>query len=128
VSRYYRSSFGGFGPGGWSPAVKTLIIICSITWILQIIDRIAGGSASFFSTFGLTPALVTHRFYLWQLVTYIFLHSPGDIFHILFNMLGLWMFGTELERLWGTREFTKYFFICGIGAGLTTILLSPTPL
>ena len=47
---------------------------------------------------GLTPASVTHNFYLWQLVTYIFLHDTGQWFHILFNMLGLWMFGSELER------------------------------
>jgi len=123
VSRYYSSSFGGIGPGGWSPAVKTLIIICSTAFVLTAFASIAGGGAFFNSTFGLTPAKVTHSGYLWQLVTYIFLH--GGFLHILFNMLALWMFGTELERYWGTREFTKFFFICGIGAGLITVLVSP---
>ena len=44
---------------------------------------------------------------------------------ILFNMFALWMFGSELERTWGTREFTKFFFICGIGAGISSVLVSP---
>ena len=60
---------------------------------------------------------------MWQLVTYIFLH--GGFFHILFNMFGLYMFGSELEATWGTREFAKFFFICGIGAGILTVIASP---
>ena len=56
----------------------------------------------------------------------MFLH--GGIGHLLINMLSLWMFGTELERTWGTRFFTKYYFITGIGAGLTTLLWSISPL
>ena len=51
---------------------------------------------------------------VWQLVTYMFLH--GGVFHILFNMLALWMFGAELERIWGTRYFLKFYFVTGIGA------------
>jgi len=69
---------------------------------------------------GLLPALVWHELYLWQLFTYIFLH--GDIPHILFNLLALWMFGGELENLWGSRRFLFYFFFCGIGAGMITVL------
>ena len=69
------------------------------------------------SKFGLTPWDVTHNGYIWQLVTYIFLHDTRNILHILFNMLGLWMFGSELEQIWGSRQFTKFFFVCGIGAG-----------
>ena len=48
--------------------------------------------------------------------------------HILFNMLPLWMFGTDLERTWGTRFFTKYLFITGLGAAATTLLVSISPL
>ena len=69
---------------------------------------------------GLLPGLVWHELYLWQLFTYIFLH--GDIPHILFNLLALWMFGGELENLWGSRRFLFYFFFCGIGAGIITVL------
>jgi membrane associated rhomboid family serine protease len=123
VSRY-RSTFSGFGIGGWTPAVKILIISCVVAFFLQIFDALSG-NPSFIYKFGLSPALVTQHFYLWQLVTYIFLHDTHQWFHIIFNMLGLWMFGSELERLWGTRQFTKFFFICGIGAGLLTVMLSP---
>ena len=64
---------------------------------------------------------MVHSFTVWQLVTYLFLH--GGIWHLLFNMLTLWMFGMQLERDWGTRRFLKYYFICGIGAGLCDVLL-----
>jgi membrane associated rhomboid family serine protease len=55
----------------------------------------------------------------------MFLH--GGVFHLLFNMLALWMFGTELERLWGTRYFLKFYFVTGIGAGVLTVLFSLLP-
>ena len=65
------------------------------------------------------------RLWLWQLGTYMFLH--GGLFHILFNMLALWMFGAELERIWGTRYFLKFYFVTGIGAGILTVLFSLLP-
>ena len=117
MSRYYRSSFGSFGPGGITPAVKTLIIICVAGFVLQMVGGLSVGRL------GLIPSDVIYHLALWQLVTYIFLH--GDIFHILFNMLGLWMFGTDLERLWGTKAFARCFFICGIGGAVFKTLLSP---
>jgi membrane associated rhomboid family serine protease len=55
----------------------------------------------------------------------MFLH--GGLFHILFNMLALWMFGTELERIWGTRYFLKFYFLTGIGAGALTVVFSLLP-
>src|SRR5437870_5947448 len=123
MSTRFRSRYGGFGiGGGWTPAVKTLVIACVIGFFLQIFDRFAG-APSFTYKFGLVPAEVTQNYYLWQLVTYIFLH--GGFFHILFNMFGLYMFGGELEATWGTRQFTKFFFICGVGAALTSVVASP---
>jgi len=76
--------------------------------------------------FGLRPAAVVGDFWIWQPFTYMFLH--GGIFHILFNMLALWMFGVELERMWGSRYFTKFYFVAGAGAALTTLVLSLVPL
>jgi len=122
----FRSRYGSFGiGGGWTPAIKTLVIACVIGFLIQVFDQFAGtpGSPSFAYKFGLVPQDVTQRYYFWQVVTYIFLH--GGFFHILFNMFGLYMFGSELEATWGTREFTKFFFICGIGAALTSIVASP---
>jgi membrane associated rhomboid family serine protease len=73
---------------------------------------------------GLQPQAVFEQFALWQPVTYMFLHDIGGVGHILINMLSLWMFGTELERTWGTRFFTKYYFVTGIGAAATSLILS----
>jgi membrane associated rhomboid family serine protease len=119
MSSRFRSRYEGYGIRPWTPAVKIIIITCIAVFLL---DGLPGGP-SFTNKFGLTPSLVIHNFYLWQLVTYVFLH--GSLMHILFNMLALWMFGSELESTWGTRQFTKFFFICGVGAGLLSVLLSP---
>jgi len=73
--------------------------------------------------FGLVPVLVWKKYFLWQLFTYIFLH--GGFSHILFNLLALWMFGGELENYWGSRKFLFYFFFCGVGAGICTVVFSP---
>jgi membrane associated rhomboid family serine protease len=124
MSARFRSRYGGFGiGGGWTPAVKTIVIACVVGFLLRIFDQLSG-SPSFIYKFGLVPADVTQNLYLWQLVTYIFLH--GGFFHILFNMFGLYMFGSELELTWGTRQFTKFFFICGVGAAITSIIVSPS--
>jgi membrane associated rhomboid family serine protease len=74
---------------------------------------------------GLVPALVVERGWIWQPFTYMFQH--GGLFHLLFNMLALWMFGVELERLWGTRFFARFYLICGLGAAATTMLVSFLP-
>jgi membrane associated rhomboid family serine protease len=74
---------------------------------------------------GLLPADFVAQLRIWQPATYMFLHA--NLFHLLFNMLALWMFGTELERLWGQRYFLKFYFVCGIGAGLLTIVFSFLP-
>ena len=106
------------GPGGISPAVKLLLIT---NVVLFFMNMIVGDAMTL--RLGLSPQAVFEQMALWQPVTYMFLHSTGGIGHILFNMLALWMFGTELERTWGTRFFTKYYFITGIGAAATTMAL-----
>ncbi len=117
--RIYR--FGNYRQGlstyGWSPMVKTLILTNVIVFLFEYIPI-----SDIVRTFGLVPALVTQRLYLWQLFTYMFLH--GGFFHLLFNMFVLWMFGSEIERMWGSREFLRYYFITGIGAGILTVLTS----
>lgn len=59
----------------------------------------------------------------WRLVTYLFLH--GGLWHLVFNMFALWMFGMPVESQWGGREFVKYYFLCGLGAALTSIAITP---
>ena len=110
----YRFSFGY----GLTPVIKKLLIIMGAMFLLQMI--VSGWMTLYL---GLVPILVWKKFYLWQLVTYMFLH--GGITHLLFNLLGLWMFGGELENYWGSKKFLKFFLFCGIGAGLATVLLTP---
>jgi rhomboid family protein len=74
---------------------------------------------------GLIPYELFHRVEVWRLATYMFLHA--GVWHLLFNMLALWMFGTELERIWGTRYFLKFYFVTGIGAAALTALFSVLP-
>jgi rhomboid-like protein len=69
---------------------------------------------------------VTTRFFSpYQLVTYMFLHA--DIFHLLFNMLGLWMFGSVMEKMWGAKRFIIFYFACGIIAGVAQMFLGAGP-
>ncbi len=114
----FPSSFS-FGPGPISTTLQALIGANVVMFVAQGIFPVLT------ALLGLHPAWVIHSFWIWQLVTYMFLH--GGLFHILFNMLALWMFGAELERTWGTRYFLKYYFVTGIGAGLLTVLFSMLP-
>jgi membrane associated rhomboid family serine protease len=110
-----------FGPGPLTPAIKILIAVNVAVFVLDLL--VFGGRVQ--RWLGLAPSEAIGGLQIWQLVTYMFLH--GGIFHLLFNMLALWMFGTELERIWGSRYFTKFYFVSGVGAGLTTIVLSFMP-
>ncbi len=105
----------------WTKVVKYLILI---NFLLFIIGFIAG--PSLYSVLGLVPKLVWKRAMVWQLFTYMFLH--GGFFHFFFNMFALWMFGSELEYHFGTREFFKYYCITGVGAGVLTLITSPNSL
>lgn len=111
-----------FGPP-LTRTVKYLILVSSAIFVLTYIAAVFRW---FYAVdwFGLRPVDVTHQFFLWQLVTYLFLH--GGFFHIIFNMFALWMFGSDLERLWGQRQFLFYFFLTGIGAGIVDVLFHPS--
>jgi membrane associated rhomboid family serine protease len=117
------SSFS-FGPGPLSPAIKTLIAInvgvFVLVWLLPAFLK-----QTVNEYLGLVPAAFFQNVRVWQPVTYMFLH--GTIGHIFFNMLALWMFGTELERMWGTRFFLRYYFATGVAAAISTILISMAP-
>ena len=71
---------------------------------------------------GLVPSLVLSRLMVWQLVSYLFIHA--GIWHLVFNMLMLWMFGTVLEQTWGSKKFLGYYFFTGIGAGICSIVFA----
>ncbi len=116
----YRFDISGYFPR----AIKTLCIICGSVFLAQELSRLIFGLAGWefwIHWFGLVPYGVTHGLRIWQLGTYIFLHA--GILHVLLNLLFLAMFGADLEHTWGARRFYTYFFICGIGAGVVTVLV-----
>ena len=102
-----------------SPAVKWIIIANIAAFLLTTIFPIV------VQYLGLIPQVVIERGWIWQPFTYMFLHA--GIFHILWNMLGIWMFGVELERQWGTQFFLRYYAVTGVGAALTTLFVSLLP-
>ena len=114
----YASSVS-FGPGPLSTALKALIGANVAMFVAQLLSPVVT------DVLGLHPAWVLRYLWVWQLATYMFLH--GGIFHLLFNMLALWMFGAQLEQKWGTRYFLKFYFVTGIGAGALTVLFSLLP-
>jgi len=73
---------------------------------------------------GLWP-MQSGNFLPWQLLSYQFIHDANGFTHILFNMLALWMFGSEMERHWGSKRFIFYYILCGIGAGIIHMIVSP---
>ena len=103
-----------------TPAVKVLLWTNIGLWVFSLFVP------AIVVWLGLVPQLVVERHLVWQPLTYMFLHARTPT-HILFNMLILWMFGVELERMWGTKYFVKFYGVTGIGAGLITILVSLLP-
>jgi len=100
------------------PGVKWLLGLNGLFFLLQ---QFFPGTLE--SYLGLVSSQVLFGFQFWRLVTYLFLH--GSFFHILFNLFTLWMFGKEIEMQWGTKEFIKFYFICGLGAALLNVLVEP---
>lgn len=103
---------------GWTEVVRFLILTNVTIFLAQEVFHLGDFLAL---NFGLVP---TDFFSgkIWQIVTYMFLH--GGISHIFFNMLALWMFGSMLEREWGSREFLKYYLLTGLGGGLCFALFN----
>jgi membrane associated rhomboid family serine protease len=127
--QYYRPGLFG-GLRFFPPVIRTLLLTNAALWLL--VDVIlgmfsfgglpVGGGGGFLSFwFALWP--LGTNFWPWQLLTYMFMH--GGLFHLLFNMLALWMFGMELEHLWGSRRFLTYYLMCGVGAGLANLAVAP---
>lgn len=122
----YRISFDFYV----TPGVKLLLIANFAVYIFEVLlYRFSGLSAYAWlvSWFGLVPARVIPLFCVWQPFTYLFLHDVGSIWHILTNMFMLWMFGRELELVWGRSRFLRYYFLTGVGAGLINVAVKTVP-
>ena len=121
----YRLQFNpgevAYKPQLLTDAIKVLI---SVNFGIYLLQSVSGQEEVFFRLFGLVPNAFLSELMLWQPFTYMFFHAPFyssvGISHILLNMLGLWVFGRELEQAWGKKNFLKYYFITGVGSGLVT--------
>jgi membrane associated rhomboid family serine protease len=112
-----------------TPGVKLLVLTCTGVFLAQTFATIFWHNpATRWINYhlGLVPAGVIPGLRIWQPVTYLFLH--GGFGHLFINMLMLWMFGRNLEEVWGKKRFLNYFLLCGVGAGLITILVQYVPL
>lgn len=128
--RPYSDDDGGYAPGGGelriqfrrpSTIVTWLVIINVAVFFLQLIWN-SVASMGFDQLFGLSwSGLASLR--IWQLATYMFVHDPRDIFHILFNMLLLYFVGSEIERGFGRERFLRFYFLCGLIGGLAYLVL-----
>lgn len=130
---YYRpSGFGGFS--FFPPVIKNLLIINAVVYFFQmLIERVMfnGMPGWYFINryFALNPLVGfdqlghSFNFQIWQIFTYQFLHA--DFSHIFFNMLMLWMFGMEIENLWGSKKFLIFYLTAGVVGGLLQLFLAP---
>ncbi len=113
-----------------TPGVKLLLIANSAVFILEaLLYHFSGRPAydGFVKWFGLVPAGVFPGLRIWQPFTYLFLHEVSTIWHILTNMFMLWMFGRELELVWGRNRFLRYYFLTGVGAGIINVIVKTLP-
>lgn len=97
-----------------TPAVKYLLITIVASFLVQL--TLSALQFPFVDYFGFSSSTFFLKGRLWQIVTYSFLH--GSIFHILFNCMGLYMLGPELENRWGTQKFAMFYGLCAIGGGV----------
>lgn len=133
MSNYYQPK-GFLGFNLFPPVIKNLLIINAAVFFVQLIMQniiFNGVSAANILNrwFALNPIFVDDfpynpfNFQIWQLITYQFMH--GNFSHILFNMFGLWMFGAEIENIFGSKKFLIFYLLAGVSAGLLHLFLSP---
>jgi len=125
VNNTYRP-FGGFSV--FPPVIKNLLIINVAVFFVQMLAsnlKLGGEPLGYLLNewFALNPLGEGYNFQVWQLITYQFMH--GGFSHIFFNMFILWMFGMEVENIWGSKKFLYFYLICGISAGLAQLFISP---
>ncbi len=120
-----KGFFGGFGL--FPPVIKGLLIANVAVFLIAefFLKTLNVGQNNLYGMymeyFALQP--INHGFLPWQIFTYMFMHA--NFMHLFFNMFALWMFGMELENLWGSKKFLIYYLICGIGAALANMFIAP---
>jgi membrane associated rhomboid family serine protease len=104
---------GGISFGyGLTPWVQRLLVINTLIFLVTYMEP------GFANLMAFRPVAILFR--PWTLITYMFVH--GGFMHLLFNMIGLFFFGPPLESRWGSKQFLKFYFICGMGGALLSLL------
>jgi membrane associated rhomboid family serine protease len=98
------------------PPVTQSIIIANV--LVFMLESTTGGN-NLISAFALWP--IGARFQPWQIITYAFLH--GSLTHLLFNMFAVYMFGADMERVWGGQRYLIYYLVCAVAAALSQLLV-----
>ncbi len=111
----------GMGFGSVPPVIKNLLIINGLVFLAQYVFEQQGIQLEIW---GALWGIGTGNFKVWQLITYQFMH--GNVAHIFFNMLTLWMFGSTLERFWGSKRFIAFYLVCGVFAGVAQLVMQST--
>jgi membrane associated rhomboid family serine protease len=122
---YYPQS--GFNLGGATTLTTKLVIVMFAVYVVQLLTQpsrpdFPGDEGWFTDLFSLYPDVLKHPLRYFQFLTYGFLHDPGDLKHIAFNMFGLWIFGRDVEYRYGRREYLSFIFVAIIVAGLAWVL------
>lgn len=112
----FGNRFSGFA-SSIPPVTKNLIIINLIVWVVEAVSLHSSPhfADSLIRVLGLHYVSASD-FNPIQIITYLFMHAPDSPLHVFFNMFTLWMFGSTLERIWGSKRFFIFYFVCGIGA------------
>lgn len=107
------------------PMLLTLMLVTLGIWVVQLLSSPwQPRGQEWWSILALQTSDILGRGFVWQFLTYQFLHDPVGIMHVAFNLYALWLFGRELEPRWGRWAFLRYYLTCGVGAGALHVLLS----
>jgi len=128
-------SFQFTRPDNFPPIIKNIIIINVLVWLAQLVFDSQYNLTNLFALWPVIPGELRSQLLMegvitdaqtfkpYQIATHFFTHSPQNMFHILFNMFGLWMFGRQLESVWGHKRFLLYYLACGVGAAALHMLI-----
>jgi len=107
------------GIPGMTPMVQRIVVINSVVWLAQLVGGRMGIDLTSFGQVSVDGVVGGLR--IWEPFTYMWLHATDNILHLLFNMLFLWMIGPQLEMVWGSRRFLRFYLQCGVGAGFIIV-------
>lgn len=109
----------------WPRPSKMLLLLMGALVAVYVVQLLLlrGGGAEFVGALYLSPQSVFEEGSVWQPFTYMWLHRPDGVFHLLFNLLWLWIFGTTLNEWWGNRRFLIAYGLFGVGGALLTLLI-----